>query len=111
MGLLAVDVSRFGVVMSADSQPVELVDRQTRALAQAGKDRTRNPIVFRDAGGFRGFTGFVGTETIGETTTVDWPMRFGRRHADETSARMRTPLATHSPRSGVGSACPRFLRS
>jgi hypothetical protein len=83
MGLLAVDVSRFGVVMSADSQPVELLDGETRVLAQAGERRTRNPILIRDAGGFKGFTGFVGTETIGKRTTRDWLTTFGTSHAHE----------------------------
>jgi len=31
MGLLALEVARFGVVMSADSQPVELLDGENRA--------------------------------------------------------------------------------
>jgi hypothetical protein len=84
IGLLAVDVSRFGVVMTADSQPVELLDRETRVLAQAGERRTRNPILIRDAGGFTGFTGFAGTETIGTTTTRDWLTTFGASHADES---------------------------
>jgi hypothetical protein len=84
MGLLAVEVSRFGVIMSADSQPVELVDRETRVLAQAGNPRTRDPILTRDAGGFTGFTGFVGTEMIGSVTTREWLTTFGTNHADES---------------------------
>jgi hypothetical protein len=83
MGLLAVDVSAFGVVMSADSQTVELLDGQTRVLAQAGQRRTRNPILIRDGGGFIGFTGFVGTELIGPKTTRDWLTTFGTYHANE----------------------------
>jgi hypothetical protein len=83
MGLLAVDVSRFGVVMSADSQPVELLDGETRVLDLGGKRRTRDPILIRDAGGFRGFIGFVGTEEIGKQTTREWLTGFGERHPDE----------------------------
>ncbi|MDQ3401303.1 MAG: hypothetical protein M3470_09895 [Chloroflexota bacterium] len=86
MGLLAVDVSAFGVVMSADSQPVELLDGQTRVLAQAGQRRTRNPILIRDGGGFIGLTGFVGTELIGPKTTRDWLNTFGTHHANESLA-------------------------
>jgi hypothetical protein len=81
MGLLAVDLSTFGVVMSADSQPIEALDGETRVLAQPGEHRTRNPILRRNAGGFTGFTGYVGTETIGNKTTRDWLTAFGTRHA------------------------------
>jgi hypothetical protein len=84
IGLLAVDVSGLGVVMSADSQPVELLDRETLVLAKAGVRRTRNPILIRDAGGFTGLTGFVGTETIGTAATRDWLTAFGTHHADES---------------------------
>lgn len=72
--------------MSADSQPVELLDRETRVLAQAGQRRTRSPILIRSAGGFVGLTGFVGTETIGGTSTRDWLAAFGARHAENTLA-------------------------
>jgi hypothetical protein len=68
--------------MSADSQPVELLDRETRVLPLAGQ-RRRSPIVIRDAGGFTGLTGFVGTELIGTTSTRDWLTKFDERHATE----------------------------
>lgn len=58
MGILAVDVSTFGVVISADSQPIEALDGETRVLAQQGP-LTRCPIVIRKEGGFVGFTGYV----------------------------------------------------
>jgi hypothetical protein len=83
MGLLAVEVSAFGVVMSADSQPVELLDGETRVLAQAGQRRTRNPILIRDGGGFTGFTGYVGTEAIANGTTRDWLTTFGGSYPNE----------------------------
>jgi hypothetical protein len=86
MGLLAVDVSAFGVVMSADSQPVELLDGQTRVLAQTGQRLTRNPILICDGGGFIGLIGFVGTERIGPKTTRDWLTSFGTHHANESLA-------------------------
>jgi hypothetical protein len=69
--------------MSADSQPVELLDHQTRVLAQPGARRKRNPIVIHEGGGFIGLTGFVGTETIGGRKTRDWLTTFGTRHASE----------------------------
>ncbi len=80
MGLLAVDVSAFGVVMSADSQPIEALGGQTRVLTQQG-GLTRCPIVIRNEGGFAGFTGYVGTEEIDGSPTRDWLTAFGLRHA------------------------------
>lgn len=77
------DLSRFGVVMSADSQPVELLDRKARVLANAGGHLTRCPILTRHTAGFTGFTGFVGTEAIGAIPTRDWLARFGKRHEDD----------------------------
>lgn len=83
MGLLAVDVSRFGVVMSADSQPIEILEHETRVLAQAGKRHTRNPILIRHAVGFAGFTGFVGTESIDTMATDEWLRKFAKSHAED----------------------------
>ena len=80
MGVLTVDVTAFGVVMSADSQPVEALDGETRVLGQPGRSHTRNPILKRNATGFSGFTGFVGTEEIGGKMTRDWLHAFGARH-------------------------------
>jgi hypothetical protein len=83
VGVLTVDLTSFGVVMTADSQPIEALDGQTRILGQAGRRHTRNPILRREAGGFTGFVGFVGTEAIGDKTTRDWLDRFGARHPGE----------------------------
>ncbi len=80
VGLLAVDVSTFGVVMSADSQPIEALGGQTRVVTQQG-GLTRCPIVIRNEGGFAGFTGYVGTEEIDGSSTGDWLTAFGSRHA------------------------------
>jgi hypothetical protein len=83
LGVLTVDLTAFGVVMSADSQPIEAVDGETRVLGQPGRRHTRNPIVTRDAGGFAGFTGYVGTEAIGGKPTRDWLDAFGAKHPSE----------------------------
>src|SRR5581483_3165563 len=85
MGLLAVDVCTFGAVMSADSQPIEALGGQTRVLAQQGS-LTRCPIVIRNEGGFAGFTGYVGMEEIGGSSTRDWLTAFGLRHAGASLA-------------------------
>ncbi len=78
--MLTVDLTGFGVVMTADSQPIEAIDRETRVLAHSGRWHTRNPILTREAMGFAGFTGFVGTETIGDKPTRDWLVTFGTKH-------------------------------
>ena len=65
VGLLAVDLTSHGVVMSADSQPVEIGAGINR-IDDAAIHRTRDPIVQRCAGGFVGLVGFV--ETLSEST-------------------------------------------
>lgn len=65
--------------MSADSQPVVLLAGETRVLVGP---RSRNPILIRQAGGFSGFIGFVGTEAISGSPTRDWLTRFSSSHAD-----------------------------
>jgi len=91
MGILAVDVSRYGVVMSADSQPVEALDGETRVLAHHG-DLTRCPIVIRRDGGFVGFTGYVGTETIDGKVMSDWLTAFGLKHTGASLAAYASAL-------------------
>lgn len=75
MGLLAVDVTAFGVVMSADSQLVEIVDGETPVIHTRGRQR-RNPITTRVGGGFVGLIGFAGTESIESIPTAEWIRRF-----------------------------------
>lgn len=91
MGILAVDVSTFGVVMSADSQPIEAVDHETRVMSPQGS-LTRCPIVIRSAGGFAGFVGYVGTEEIDGDSTHDWITGFGARHATANLAEYANAL-------------------
>jgi hypothetical protein len=80
--------------MSADSNPIEALDGQTRVLAHPGRWHTRNPILARDAGGFTGFAGYVGTETIDGKATRDWLDAFGRRHATASLADFATALSS-----------------
>ena len=82
MGLLAVDVTAHGVVMSADSQPVEILAGQNRVLATTDW-QTRNPIVMRVGGGFVGVIGFAGTEEIEGTKTAEWLRRFSAETATD----------------------------
>lgn len=85
MGVLAVDLTEHGVVMSSDSQPVEIVDGENRMDDSAGR-RTRNPIVRRAAAGFVGLVGFAGTERVEGMATSDWLRRFDRRTPDDDLA-------------------------
>jgi hypothetical protein len=83
VGLLAVDVTAHGVVMSADSQPVEIVGTENRVLATSGW-QTRTPIVVRVGGGFVGLVGYVGTEQIDGVQATTWLSRFSaERPADD----------------------------
>jgi hypothetical protein len=75
MALLVVDVFAHGVVMSADSQPVEILDGQNRIIRPEAW-HTRDPILQRVGGGFVGLVGFAGTEEIEGVTTREWLRRF-----------------------------------
>jgi hypothetical protein len=68
MGLLALDIASFGVVMSADSQRVELLDGANNVL---GPPHTKH-IFPRRGGGFAGLVGYVGTEMIATAQTRTW---------------------------------------
>lgn len=83
MGLLALDVSAHGVVMSADSQLVACLEGKSRVVIDPTQQTNRNPIVIRSAGGFTGLTGYVGTEEIGRVRTRDWLLKFGDEHPNE----------------------------
>jgi hypothetical protein len=50
------------------------------------------PILVRDAGGFTGFVGYVGTEQIGTTDMRVWLDSFGARHPTQTLAEYATAL-------------------
>lgn len=92
MGVLALDVSGYGVVMSADSQPVALLDGETRVLNTTGQ-QNRNPILIREEGGFVGLVGFVGTEKIDGIPTRDWLRAFGDKRPQETLPEYANSLA------------------
>ncbi len=67
--------------MTADSQPIQAIDGETRVLAHSGRWHTRNPILTREAAGFAGFTGYIGTEMIGVKPTRDWLEAFSTEHS------------------------------
>lgn len=67
MGLLTVDVTALGVVMTSDMQPIELVDGGLRVLPLNNDTRVKK-IIERHGGGFDGLIGYVGTESIAGAT-------------------------------------------
>jgi hypothetical protein len=67
MGLLTLDVTALGVVMTSDRQPIELLDGDLRVLPVDDENRVPK-IIERHAGGFDGLIGYVGTEVIGTAT-------------------------------------------
>jgi hypothetical protein len=69
LGLLAVDIIAHGVVMSADSQRVEI---RGGAVYPMPGSRRRNAIVVREGGGFVGLIGFAGTEEVEGIHTREW---------------------------------------
>ena len=84
VGFLALDVSRFGVVMSADSQVVELLDGRNRVVRPGPGLRNNNPIIPRRGGGFTGLIGYVGREGIEGLRTRSWLERFSQQHPGES---------------------------
>ena len=85
MGLLALDITSTGVVMSADSQAVELRDGQIDVLAMPGQ-RSKKHIVVRTAIDFTGVIGYVGTETLEGIDTRAWLERYSTERPDEELA-------------------------
>jgi hypothetical protein len=92
MALLAVDLTSHGLVMSADSQPVEIFAGENR-VDDSAEHRTRNPILLRAAGGFVGLVGSVGTERIEGTSATEWLRRFDRQTPNDDLATFCMRLA------------------
>ena len=75
MGLLTADVTPIGVVLTGDSQPVELRESSYTVVPVAGQ--RRRPCLVAHAGpGFSVALGFVGTEWVGGAGTHSWLERF-----------------------------------
>ena len=75
VALLAVDVTQWGVVMSADSQQVEIRGGENRTVSTPGW-QARDPILPRVGGGFVGLVGFAGTEEVESLVTAEWLRQF-----------------------------------
>ena len=70
MGLLTVDVTPYGIVMTGDSQPIDLGGSTWWVNSTA--TRNRNPVVPLTLSTFRGLVGYVGTEQIDGKPTRQW---------------------------------------
>jgi hypothetical protein len=71
MGLLTADVTPLGVVISGDSQPVEL--RESAYAVEPATGQHRRPCLTAYGGeGFTAAVGFVGTEQIAGRRTIEW---------------------------------------
>jgi hypothetical protein len=92
LGLLTVDVTALGVVMSSDSQPIEIVSGDIRVPDFAG-ERRRDKIIERHGGGFDGLIGYVGTEQIGAETTRAFIERVSRDQPELPLAAFANHLA------------------
>lgn len=68
VGLLTVDVTALGIVMTSDSRPIEIGSGDIRVPPFVGEQR-RNKILERHGGGFDGLIGYAGTEQIGGRST------------------------------------------
>jgi hypothetical protein len=91
VGLLAVDVTAHGAVMSADSQRVEI--REGAFTVGTAGGRVRDPIIVRVGGGFVGLVGFVGTERVEGITMRQWLDRFSTAWPDDDLATFCERLA------------------
>lgn len=70
MGLLTVDVTSLGIVMTSDSQKVDLYVDHYRVHTSGTKNES--PIVRVRINGFSGWAGSVGTVVIGGKSARDW---------------------------------------
>jgi hypothetical protein len=70
MGLLAVDVNQLGIVVTSDSQKVDLYvdDYRVHTVGHTNE----SPIVRTAVNGFSGWSGSVGTAVIGGKSARDW---------------------------------------
>jgi hypothetical protein len=92
MGLLTTDVTPLGVVVTGDSQPIELRERAFTILPTRGA--RRRPCFVAHAGSdFTAALGFVGTEKIGDSPTRHWLERFSERSPALTLDRFCDGLA------------------
>jgi hypothetical protein len=97
MGLLALDITPFGLVMSADSQDVALTEDGFEILPMSGQ-RDKCKIQGVRARHFAALVGYVGTERIGDRDTSIWLKAFIAEHVDDPMAEFcQAPLVSFPP--------------
>jgi hypothetical protein len=93
VGLLAVDITPFGIVMSSDSQDVTLIEGGYNVAAMRGQ-RSKEKIQRVRGKHFAALLGYVGTEMIGADDTSTWLKRFVDLHHEDTMSEFCEQLAT-----------------
>jgi len=92
VGLLAVDITPFGIVMSSDSQDVTLTEGGYNVAAMPGR-WSKDKISRVQGKHFAALLGYVGTEKIGGDDTSAWLKRFIDLHYDDTMTEFSEQLA------------------
>jgi hypothetical protein len=108
LGFLTVDVTALGVVMTSDSQPIEILSGHIHRLDPKGQ-RRRSAIIERHGGGFDGLIGYVGTEHIDTESTRAFIKRVNDTNpdlplvefADELRRTLSAAWVTHQLISGL----------
>ena len=83
MGVITCDITGLGVVVTIDSQPTIISERQIE-VANAPLDRPR--LIRRESSDFSGYLTFVGTEEIGNRPTGAFLAEHSDSHPDTSLA-------------------------
>jgi len=79
MGLLTLDITPVGLVMTSDSQAILLHEESFEVLPERGD---RKKIVRARLSGFKGLLGYVGTEFLGDKLINEWLRSFVLRNQE-----------------------------
>jgi hypothetical protein len=70
MGLLCLDITPRGIILSSDSQDIQLLNNSFRIINR--RHLYKQKIITVNLNNFHGLLGYVGTEKIGSTETLGW---------------------------------------
>jgi hypothetical protein len=90
MGLLTLDITPVGLVMTSDSQAILLHEESFEVLPERGD---RKKIVRARLSGFRGLLRYVGTESLGDKLVSEWLQSFVLRNQELALADFSAALA------------------